>query len=195
MRWAWQPIAPLRPARWRRRNRSAGTRSCWCGTARLPPAARTISRSSDSSTHRRTGTGRSPAPATAAARPSPCGCGTSSPARRSCARHRAAAACASARTSARRTARKISAESAAKISVSSLVSGCRNVSLKVACAKMTANSRKVTMESAMTAGVRFFFVLLEGVTDGMNRLSSGMRSPDTPGVQAARGDSRGRCPL
>ena len=54
--------------------------------------------------------------------------------------------------------RKISADSAAKISVSSLVSGCRNVSLKVACAKMTANRKKMQMESATIAGVRLRFL-------------------------------------
>src|SRR5271166_6567205 len=50
------------------------------------------------------------------------------------------------------------AESAAKISVSSLVSGWRNVRLKVACAKITANSRKIAMDSATIAGVRLRFL-------------------------------------
>src|SRR5579871_3245062 len=50
--------------------------------------------------------------------------------------------------------RKISAETAAKMMVSSLVSGCRNVSLKVACAKITVNRKKIQMERATSAGVR-----------------------------------------
>ena len=53
--------------------------------------------------------------------------------------------------------RKISADSAAKISVSSLVSGCRNVSLNVACEKITPNSRKTAIDSATIAGVRLRF--------------------------------------
>src|ERR1022692_841859 len=66
--------------------------------------------------------------------------------------------------------RKISAETAAKMSVSSLVSGCRKVSLKVACAKITAKRKKVQMESATMAGVRFRFFCgrVEGVNGNMN---------------------------
>ena len=65
--------------------------------------------------------------------------------------------------------RKINADSAAKISVSSLVSGCRNVSLKVACAKITPNSRKIAIDSATIAGVRlrFFSGRFGGVTGAM----------------------------
>ena len=36
---------------------------------------------------------------------------------------------------------------------------------------MTANNRNVAIESAITAGVRFFFVLLEGVADGMDMVN------------------------
>ena len=85
--------------------------------------------------------------------------------------------------------RNMSAESAAKISVSSLVSGSSRVSLNVAWAKMIANSRNVVIESAMTAGVRFFFVLLEGVADGINRLSSDCVLRTMAKLRAARGDS------
>src|SRR5271157_1108166 len=53
--------------------------------------------------------------------------------------------------------RKISAETAAKITVSSLVSGCRKVRLNVACAKMMANRKKRQMQSATIAGVRLGF--------------------------------------
>ena len=54
--------------------------------------------------------------------------------------------------------RKISADTAAKMSVSSLVSGCRNVSLNVALRqKMTANRKKMQIESATIAGVRLGF--------------------------------------
>jgi hypothetical protein len=54
--------------------------------------------------------------------------------------------------------RKISAETDAKMMVSSLVSGCRNVSLKVACARMTANRKKMQIDSAMIAGVLLRFL-------------------------------------
>src|SRR5271157_907037 len=53
--------------------------------------------------------------------------------------------------------RKISAETAAKITVSSLVSGCRKVRLNVACAKMMANRKNRQMQSATIAGVRLGF--------------------------------------
>src|SRR5271166_2463064 len=49
------------------------------------------------------------------------------------------------------------ADSAAKIRVSSLVSGCRNDSLNVAWAKITANKKNMAMQSAMMAGVRLRF--------------------------------------
>src|ERR1035437_255411 len=66
--------------------------------------------------------------------------------------------------------RKISAETAAKMSVSSLVSGCRKVNLKVACAKITAKRKKVQMESATIAGVlfRFFGGRVGGVNGNIN---------------------------
>jgi hypothetical protein len=54
--------------------------------------------------------------------------------------------------------RKISAETAAKMMVSSLVSGCRNVSLKVACARMTVNKKKMAIDSAIIAGVLLRFL-------------------------------------
>ena len=54
--------------------------------------------------------------------------------------------------------RKMSADTAAKMMVYSLVSGCRNVSLNVACEKITVNRKKMQIERATTAGVllRFF---------------------------------------
>ena len=50
--------------------------------------------------------------------------------------------------------------------VSSLVSGCRKVSLKVACARMTVNRKKMQIDSAIIAGVllRFFGWRVGGVT-------------------------------
>ena len=51
----------------------------------------------------------------------------------------------------------MSADNAAKINVSSLVSSCRNVSLNVACAKITVKSRKMQTDSAMSPGVLLCF--------------------------------------
>src|SRR5450759_502379 len=67
--------------------------------------------------------------------------------------------------------RKMSADSAAKIRVSSLVSGCRNVRLKVACEKMTPNRRNTEIDRATIAGVRLRFCSgrVGGVTGDITR--------------------------
>jgi len=49
--------------------------------------------------------------------------------------------------------------------VSSLVSGCKKVSLNVACAKMTVNRKKMQIDRPTTAGVllRFFLSRVDGI--------------------------------
>src|SRR3974390_1800505 len=61
------------------------------------------------------------------------------------------------------------ADSAAKIRVSSLVSGCRNDSLNVAWANITPNKKNMAIHNAMMAGVRlrFFSGRVGGLTGDM----------------------------
>src|ERR1039457_5894705 len=68
--------------------------------------------------------------------------------------------------------KKISAETAAKITVSSLVSGCKKVNLKVAWAKITANRKKMQIESATISGVRLRF--RDGRIGGVEAITGSM---------------------
>src|SRR5581483_12454441 len=75
--------------------------------------------------------------------------------------------------------RKINAETAAKMMVSSLVSGCRNVSLKVACAKMTVNRKKMQMERATSAEVRLR-LFLSRIDGRAGNICAGSGKPGAP---------------